>query len=154
MYVNIRGITDLRELYQADFTNPGSMEEGEHGLTRETCFVVRRLDVVSVAGLLWISWCFFGAAGFRAFLTFFFVRTRPAASMRPPCLIYLSTSILGQPFSERLLRLIPPSYKQNLLSIQRRDAKTFGFPARVRPRLAPHKLAARVSSACLRTSSA
>ena len=36
--------------------------------------------------------CFFGAAGFRFFFVFFFERTRPAASMRPPCLIYLSTS--------------------------------------------------------------
>ena len=35
--------------------------------------------------------------GFRAFflLVYFFERTRPAASMRPPCLIYLSTSVLG-----------------------------------------------------------
>ena len=32
--------------------------------------------------------------GFRAFfpLVYFFERTRPAASMRPTCLIYLSTS--------------------------------------------------------------
>ena len=34
-----------------------------------------------------------GAARFRFFFRFFFFgRTRPAASMRPPCLIYLSTS--------------------------------------------------------------
>ena len=36
-------------------TNPGSMKAGEHGLTRGTCFVARRLEVVAVAGLLWIS---------------------------------------------------------------------------------------------------
>ena len=37
---------------------------------------------------------FLGAAGFRVFfrLLFFFERTRPASSMRPSCLIYLSTS--------------------------------------------------------------
>ena len=33
-------------------TNPGSMEAGEYGLTRGTCFVARRLEVVAVAGLL------------------------------------------------------------------------------------------------------
>ena len=36
--------------------NPGSMEAGEYGLTRGTCFVARRLEVVAVAALLWISW--------------------------------------------------------------------------------------------------
>ena len=68
------------------------MEAGEYGLTRGTCFV----EVVAIAGLLWISWCVLGAAGFRGFFVFcFFERTRPAASMRPLCLIYLSTSNLG-----------------------------------------------------------
>ena len=33
------------------------MEAGEYGLTRGTCFVGRRLEVVAVAGLL--SWCVF-----------------------------------------------------------------------------------------------
>ena len=70
------------------------MEAGEYGLTCVTCFVARRLEVVSVAGMLWISWCGLGAAGFRAGrFSFFFVEcTRPAASVRPPCLIYLFTS--------------------------------------------------------------
>ena len=31
------------------------MEAGEYGLKRGTCFVARRLEVVAVAGLLWIS---------------------------------------------------------------------------------------------------
>ena len=31
------------------------MEAGEYGLTRGTCFVARRLEVVAVAGLLWFS---------------------------------------------------------------------------------------------------
>ena len=68
------------------------MEAGEYGLTRGTCFIVRRLEVVAVAGLLWISWCALGAAGVRFFPFFFLERTRPAVSMIPPCLIYLSTS--------------------------------------------------------------
>ena len=64
---------------------------GEYGLTRGTCFLACRLELDAVTGLLWISWCVLGAADvFSVF--FFFERTLPAASMKPPCLIYLSTS--------------------------------------------------------------
>ena len=83
--------TDCESCTRPISTNPGSMEEGEYGLTRETCFLACRLELDAVAGLLWISWCVLdGGAFFSCF--FFFERTRPAASMRPPCLIYLSTS--------------------------------------------------------------
>ena len=58
-------------------TNPGSMEAGENGLTRGTCFVTRRLEVVAVTGMLWISSCILGAAGFRV-CVFFFLRTHRA----------------------------------------------------------------------------
>ena len=72
------------------------MEAGEYGLTRGTCFLACRLELDAVAGLLWISWCVLGGAIFFVFIFFpiffFFERTWPAASMRPPCLIYLSTS--------------------------------------------------------------
>ena len=86
-------------------TNPASMEAGEYGLTRGACFVAlaRRLELVAVAGLLWLSWCVLGGAHFFVFLFFvlfcfvFFERTRPAASMRPPCLIFLSTSNEARP---------------------------------------------------------
>ena len=56
------------------------MEAGEYGLTRGTCFVARHLEVVTVAGLLWISWCALGAAGFISccFFPFFFLRTHTA----------------------------------------------------------------------------
>ena len=50
-------------------TNLESMEAGEYGLTRGTCFVAHRLEVVVVAGMLWIS-CFFPP--------FFFLRTHTA----------------------------------------------------------------------------
>ena len=54
------------------------MEPGKHGLTRGTCFASRRLEVVAVAELLWLSWCVFGGTGF--FLVFqvttFFFQTR------------------------------------------------------------------------------
>ena len=56
--------TDCESCTRPISTNPGSMEAGEYGLTRGTCFVARRLEVVAVAGLLWISWCVLGAAGF------------------------------------------------------------------------------------------
>ena len=75
------------------------MEAGEYRLTRGTGFVARHLEVVAVAGLLWISWCVLSAAGFRVFFSFVvfvcsFERTQSAASMRPPRLIYLSPNLI------------------------------------------------------------
>ena len=92
--------TDCESCTRQISTNPGSMEASEYELTRATCFTARRLEVVAIAGPLRISWCVLGAAGFVCvFLLrfFFFERTRPAASMRTPCLIYLSTSIDARP---------------------------------------------------------
>ena len=42
----------LRELYEADSRNPGSMEAREYGLTRWACLLARHLEVVAVARLL------------------------------------------------------------------------------------------------------
>ena len=53
-------------------TNPGFMETGEYGITRGTCLVARRLEVVAVAGLPWILWCVLGGAGFFLFFFRFF----------------------------------------------------------------------------------
>ena len=94
--------TDCDSCTRPISTNPGSMEADEYGLTRGMYFVARRLEVVAVARLMWISWCVLGAADFFGdlcfFLFFFFSeRTRPAGSMRPPCLIYLSTSNEARP---------------------------------------------------------
>ena len=47
------------------------MEAGEYGLTRGTCVVARGLDMIAVAGLLWISWCVSDEARFRVFFRFF-----------------------------------------------------------------------------------
>ena len=47
------------------------MEAGEHGLPRGTRFVALCLEVVAVAGLMWVSWCVLGGAG----LFFFFQGT-------------------------------------------------------------------------------
>ena len=61
-------------------TNPGSMKVGEYGLTHGMCFVARRLEVVAVAELLWISWCVLGGVDFYCFRFFsiFFLRTHTA----------------------------------------------------------------------------
>ena len=50
------------------------MEADECGLTREMRFVARRLEVVAVTGLLWISRCVLGTAGFRVYFSFHFLR--------------------------------------------------------------------------------
>ena len=49
-------------------TNPGSMEAGEYELTRGMRFVAHCLEVVAVAGLMWVSWCVLGGAAFFVFL--------------------------------------------------------------------------------------
>ena len=64
------------------------MEAGKYGLTRGMCFVARRLEVVAVAGLLWISWCVLGAAGF-SFLVRFFLRTHTACRKHEAALLHL-----------------------------------------------------------------
>ena len=56
--------TDCESCTSPISANPGSMEADEDGLTRGTCLVVRCLEVVAVAGLLWISWCALGGADF------------------------------------------------------------------------------------------
>ena len=92
--------TDCESCTSPISANPGSMEADEDGLTRGMCLVVRCLEVVAVAGLLWNSWCVLGGAdffGFSFFDSFLFERTRHAASMRPPCLIYLSTNNEARP---------------------------------------------------------
>ena len=66
--------TDCESCTRPIFTNPGSMEAEEYGLTGGTCFLACRLEVDAVAGLLWISWCVLGGADFFSviFFRFFF----------------------------------------------------------------------------------
>ena len=84
--------TDCESCTRPISTCPESMKVDEYGLTRGMCFVAHRLEEVAVAGLLWIPWCIWMRRNFVFFFGFFFERTRPATSMRPPCLIYPSTS--------------------------------------------------------------
>ena len=74
------------------------MEAVEHGQTRGTCFFARRLEVVGVAGLMWVSRCVFGGADFFVFFfvsTFILLRTHMACCKyeAASCLIYLSTNM-------------------------------------------------------------
>ena len=62
--------TDRESWTRPISTNPGSTESGEYGLTRGTCFVARRLELVAVARLLWFSWRVLGGVDF--FVCFFF----------------------------------------------------------------------------------
>ena len=64
--------TDYENRTRPISANLGSMEAGEYELTRGTCFVTPRLEVVAVAGLLWISWCVLGGAGLFLFVFFVF----------------------------------------------------------------------------------
>ena len=64
------------------------MEAGEYGLTRGTCFVARRLEVVVVAGQLLLSWSVLGTVGFRVF-SIFFLRTHTACCMHKAALHHL-----------------------------------------------------------------
>ena len=54
--------TDCESCLRPISTNPGSMEAGDYGLTRGTRFIAVCLEVVAVAGLMWVSWCVFGGA--------------------------------------------------------------------------------------------
>ena len=66
------------------------MEASEYGLARGTCFVARRPEVVAVAGLLWISWCVLGAAGFVFFFPVFFLRAHTACCKYEAALPHLA----------------------------------------------------------------
>ena len=92
--------TDCESCTRPIFTNPRSMEAGEYGLTRGTCFAARRLEFVAVAGLLRLSWCVLGGVDyfvllfFRLFLSF--EHTRPTASTRPPLASFISLLVMEQ----------------------------------------------------------
>ena len=49
--------------------NPVSMEAGEYRLTRGTCMFARRLGLVAVTGVMWVSQCVFGGAGIFSVLS-------------------------------------------------------------------------------------
>ena len=93
---NIRRFYWLRELYEADFPKPGIYGSGRVWLRRGRYCVAHRLELVTVAGLLWISWCVLGG---RDFSVIFFLRTHTAYCTyeAASCLIYLSTSNEARP---------------------------------------------------------
>ena len=80
MCVTFVVLIDCESCTKPIYTNPGSMEAGEYGLTRRTCFLACRLELDAVAGLLWISWCVLVGADFFSafFFDIFFLRTHTA----------------------------------------------------------------------------
>ena len=100
MCVTFVVFTDCESCTRPISTNPGSMEAGERGLMRGARFVAICLEVVAVVGLIRVSRCVFGGAGFFCFFVFRFFcsfeRTRPAASMRPPLASFTSVLVLRQ----------------------------------------------------------
>ena len=76
--------TDCESCTRPIFTNPGSMEAGECGLTRVTCFLACRLELVAVAGRIRISLCVSGGANFFCVLSMglhFQIHTSKAVSV-------------------------------------------------------------------------
>ena len=59
----------MRELYEADFHKPGIYGSGRVWANAWDVVFARRLEVVTVAGLLWLSWYVLDGANF--FLVFF-----------------------------------------------------------------------------------
>ena len=57
MCVTFVVFADCESFTRPIFTNPVSMEVDKYGLTRGTWVFARLLAVVTVAGLLWLSWC-------------------------------------------------------------------------------------------------
>ena len=68
----------MRELYEADLHEPGIYGIGEVWANAWNVIVARSLELVAVAGLLWISWCVLGAADF---FVFFFFKQNTAYEM-------------------------------------------------------------------------
>ena len=71
MCVTFVVFTDCETRTRPMSTIQESLETGECGLTRGTCFIARRLEVVAVAELLWVSWWVLSVVGF-CFFPFFF----------------------------------------------------------------------------------
>ena len=78
--------TDCESCTRPVSTKPGSMEAGEYGLTRGTCFVARRCrGGRGCRAAVDIVVCFWVRRDFVFFFSFSFnERSRPAASMNPP----------------------------------------------------------------------
>ena len=120
MCVTFVVFTDCESFTRPISTNSGSMESGEYGLTRVTCFLACRLELDAVAGLLWLSWCVLGGgADFSVFFFlrffFFFERTWPAASMRPPLASFTSLLVMRPIFAFRQESLFIPGCVQGAI---------------------------------------
>ena len=81
--------TDCESCTRPISTNPGSMEAGEYGLTRGTCFVASHLEVspgcCGFRGVFWVRRFF----SYVFFFSFIFVRKRTACCKYEAALPYL-----------------------------------------------------------------
>ena len=95
---NIGRFYCLRELYKADFHKPGVYRIGR--VWANGWDVFDRMPARAARGrraAVDFVVCFGRGGFFSFFRLYFFERTRPAASMGPTCLIYLSTSNEARP---------------------------------------------------------
>ena len=94
VYVTFVAFSDCESCTRSISTSPGSMEAGEYGRTRgcvSSHAVSSWTRSPSCCGFRGVFWAGRFLSSFF-FDLFFFERTRPAASMRPPCIMYVSTS--------------------------------------------------------------
>ena len=90
---NLRGFYSLRGRYEEDFHKPRINGSGRACVNTWECFVACRREVIAVASCCGFRGVFWVRRDFVFILSLFsFEHTRPAANMRLPCLIYLSTS--------------------------------------------------------------
>ena len=100
---NFRRFYRLRELHETDFDKPGIYGSGRvwdnaWDVFRRAPSRVGRGRRAAVDFVVCFGWGVF----FRVFCSFFsFERTRPAASTRRPCLMYLPPSIESRPRERR-----------------------------------------------------
>ena len=87
---NIRRLYWLRERHGANLHNLESIEAGEYGVNRISCFVASFLEVIAVAGLLLISWCVWVRRIFSRFFSICFsLPTHPACCKYGATLFHL-----------------------------------------------------------------
>ena len=98
-------------------TNPGSMEEAcKYGLMRGTCFVARRLEIVAVAGVLWISWCVLSVVGYHViFPRFFASNAHGLLQVRSRLALFTSTLVMRPFFALRQKSLFIPGCVQGAI---------------------------------------
>lgn len=89
-------ISSIARAVQGRFPEARDLQKArEPGLTRGACFVARRLEVLAVAGLLWLRSCVLGAAGFRVvFVGSFSSKAHGLQQVRGPLALFTSLLLM------------------------------------------------------------